>query len=152
MTSIALICTANRCRSVIAHAILSSEVEKRSLPIKVYSAGVLDFRGAGPVGDTLKTCLTHKTPSPKDEPTWVSELPLDSITQFLVMENYHAERLVDEFGVPPERINLLGKFDPLGRGDEIDDPFGRGIPVYTRCYERLRDCLLNYLDLNSEKL
>jgi protein-tyrosine-phosphatase len=136
---------------VIAHAILSSEIEKRSLPIKVYSAGVLDFRGAGPVEDTLTTCLTHKTPSPKEEPTWVSELPLDSITQFLVMENYHAERLVDEFGVPRDRINLLGQFDPLQRGDEIDDPFGSGIPVYTRCYARLRDCLLNYLDSISDK-
>ena len=152
MHSIALICTANRCRSVIAHAILSTEVEKRSLPIKVYSAGVLDFRGAGPVEDTLTTCLTHNTPSPKEEPTWVSELPLDSITQFLVMENYHAERLVDEFGVPRDRINLLGEFDPLRRGDEIDDPFGRGIPVYTRCYARLRDCLLNYLDSMSDML
>ena len=68
------------------------------------------------------------------------------------MENYHADRLVDEFGVPGDRINLLGEFDPLGRGDEIDDPFGRGLPVYTRCYERLRDCLLNYLELMSDRL
>ena len=152
MISVALICTANRCRSVIAHAILSSEVEKRSLPIEVYSAGVMDFRDAPPVDDTLKTCLDHQTPSPKEQPTWVAELPLDSITQFLVMENYHVDRLVHEFGVSPDRINLLGEFDPLGRGDEIEDPFGCGTAVYTRCYQRLRDCLLNYLDLMSDTL
>ncbi len=68
------------------------------------------------------------------------------------MENYHVDRLVHEFGVSPDRINLLGEFDPLGRGDEIDDPYGRGIPVYTRCYQRLQDCLLKYLDLMSDKL
>ena len=151
MISVALICTANRCRSVIAHAILSSEVAKRSLPIEVYSAGVLDFRDAPPVDETLKTCLDHETPSPKEQPTWVSELPLDSITQFLVMENYHVDQLVHRFGVSPDRINLLGEFDPLGRGDEIDDPYGRGIRVYTRCYQRLRDCLLNYLETLEEK-
>ena len=135
---------------MIAHAILSSEVEKRSLPIEVYSAGVLDFSDAPPVDDTLKTCLDHKTPSPKEEPTWVSDLPLDSITQFLVMENYHVDQLVHEFGVSPDRIKLLGEFDPHGRGDEIDDPFGQGAAVYTHCYELLRDCLLNYLKTEVE--
>lgn len=110
----------------------------------------MDFRDAPPVDDTLKICLDHKTPSPKEQPTWVAELPLDSITQFLVMENHHVDRLVHEFGVSPDRINLLGQFDPLGRGDEIADPFGCGIPVYTRCYQRLRDCLLNYLETIEE--
>ena len=62
------------------------------------------------------------------------------------------DRLVHEFGVSPDRIKLLGEFDPLGRGAEIDDPFGRGTAVYTSCYQRLRDCLLNYLDLTSDKL
>ena len=150
MVSVALICTANSCRSVIAHAILASEVEKRLLPVEVYSAGVLDFRGAPPVDDTLKTCLDHDTPSPKEEPTWVSELPLDSITRFLVMENYHAETLINRFGVSPDRVSLLGEFDPHGRGFEIDDPFGQGPAVYKRSYLRIRDCILNYLDTTDE--
>ena len=150
MHSVALICTANRCRSVIAHAILASEVEKRSLPIEVYSAGVLDFRGAPPVDDTLKTCLDHETPSPKEEPTYVSDLPLDSITRFLVMENFHLQALVNQFGVSPDRVTLLGEFDPQERGSEIDDPFGRGSAVYKRSYLRIRDCILNYLDTAAE--
>jgi protein-tyrosine phosphatase len=150
MVSVALICTANRCRSVIAHAILVSEVEKRSLPVEVYSAGVLDFRGAPPVNDTLKICLDHDTPSPKEEPTWVSELALDSITRFLVMEKYHAHALINQFGVPPDRVSLLGEFDPQGRGSEIDDPFGGGSAVYKRSYLRIRDCIVNYLDTTDE--
>jgi protein-tyrosine phosphatase len=150
MLTVALICTANRCRSVIAHAILASEVEKRSLPVEVYSAGVQDFRGAPPVDDTLQTCLDHDTPSPKEEPTWVSDLPLDSITRFLVMENYHAHALVNQFGVSPERVSLLGEFDPKGRGSEIDDPYGCGSAVYKRSYLRIRDCILNYLDTTDE--
>jgi len=42
MPSIALICTANRCRSVMAHAIFVAEARKRSLAVEVYSAGVFD--------------------------------------------------------------------------------------------------------------
>ncbi len=150
MVSVALICTANRCRSVIAHAIFVSEVEKRSLPVEVYSAGVLDFRGAPPVEDTLKTCLDHDTPSPKEDPTWISDLPLDSITRFLVMENYHADALIHEFGVSPDRVSLLGEFDPHSRGAEIDDPFGRGRAFYKQSYLRIRDCIVNYLDTADE--
>ena len=67
------------------------------------------------------------------------------------MENYHMDRLIHEFGVSPDRISLLGEFDPHGRGNEIDDPYGCGLPVYTRCYERLRDCLFNYLETLEEK-
>lgn len=152
MVSVALICTANRCRSVIAHAILVSELEKRSLPVEVYSAGVLDFRGAPPVDDTLRTCLDHNTPSPKEEPEWVPDLPLDSITRFLVMEDYHADRLVHEFGVPPDRVSLLGEFDPHGRGSEIDDPFGQSSALYKQSYLRIRDCIVNYLDTAEEIL
>lgn len=150
MVSVALICTANRCRSVIAHAILVSEIEKRSLSVEVYSAGVLDFRGAPPVNDTLRTCLDHNTPSPKEEPTWVPDLPLNSITRFLVMENYHADRLVNEFGISRDRVRLLGEFDPHDRGPEIDDPFGQGGAVYKRAYMRIRDCIINYLDTTDE--
>jgi protein-tyrosine-phosphatase len=150
MTSVALICTANRCRSVMAHAIFVSEVEKRSLPVQVYSAGVLDFRGAPPIHDTLKTCLDHNTPSPKEDPDWITDLPVDSITRFLVMEHYHADRLVNEFGVSPDRVSLLGEFDPLGRGPEIDDPFGQSGAVYKRSYLRIRDCIVNYLDTAEE--
>ena len=150
MTAIALICTANRCRSVMAHAIFAAEVEIRSLPVEVYSAGVLDFRGAPPIHDTLQTCLDHNTPSPKEDPDWISDLPLDSITRFLVMENYHADVLVNDFGISSDRVTLLGEFDPHERGPEIDDPFGQSPAVYKRSYQRIRDCIVNYLDTAQE--
>ena len=149
-SSVALICTANRCRSVIGHAILSSEVEKRGLPVEVYSAGVLDFRGAPAIDDTTRTCALHETPAPREVATWVRELPLDSITRFLVMEQYHADALIANYGVDPERVSLLGEFDPQQRSLEIDDPFSQSRVVYEECYEQIRDCIVNYLDTTDE--
>src|ERR1700704_3932115 len=126
MASVALICTANRCRSVMAHAIFVAEVRKRSLAVEVYSAGVLDFSDQPQLAETSTTCLHHNTPPPKESPTWVGQLPLESIDRFLVMEQEHANLLMSRFGISPERISLLGAFDPKQRGIEIADPFSHG--------------------------
>jgi|ERR1043166_1156255 protein-tyrosine-phosphatase len=146
MFSVAFICTANRCRSVMAHAIMLAEAANRQLPIEIYSAGVHDFRDLPPVGDTVMTCVSHNTPPPKTESTWVPELPLDSIDRFLVMGQHHADLLISEFGVSPERVSLLGEFDLQGRGAEIADPIGMAKSVYEDCYGRIRDCVVNYLE------
>lgn len=150
MPSVALICTANRCRSVIAHAIFISEIEKRGLAVEVYSGGVVDFRGAPAIDDTTRTCAQHDTPAPSEVATWVRDLPLNSITRFFVMEQYHAEELITTFGVAAERVSLLGEFDPQRREVEIADPYSLGIVVYDECYRQIRVCILNYLDQASE--
>jgi len=151
MTSVALICTANRCRSVMAHAIFVAEAASRNIPVEVYSGGVCDFRGSPPVDDTTTTCELKNTPAPESVATWVGDLPLDSINRFLVMEQFHADMLIHKFGVEPDRVLLLGKFDPHNRGKEIDDPFGRGRAVYEKSYEQIRDCIVGYLE-NEELL
>jgi protein-tyrosine-phosphatase len=152
MFSVALICTANRCRSIMAHAILADEALKRSLSIDIFSAGILDFSDQPPLIETSTTCLYYHTPVPKQTPTWVAQLPLDTIDRFLVMEQRHAEALRDEFGVSPDRISLLGTFDPKRRGAEIDDPFfSYSEEVYRSSYRRIRDCINGYLD-NADEL
>jgi protein-tyrosine-phosphatase len=134
----------------MAHAILVAEARKRSLAVTVYSAGVFDFSAAPPLVETSNTCWQHNTPPPENTPTWVRQLPLDSINRFLVMEQDHADVLTSEFGISPNRISLLGTFDPHQRGDEIDDPFSEGSLVYERCYQLIRDCIIGYLDTTDE--
>lgn len=150
MASVALICTANRCRSVMAHAIFVAEAEKRSLAVEIYSAGVFDFSDQPPLVETSMTCLEHNTPPPKKTPTWIAHLPLDSITRFLVMERDHADVLTREYGISSNRISLLGTFDPQRRGAEIGDPFSHGSLVYERSYKLIRDCIIGYLDSTDE--
>lgn len=150
MPSVALICYANRCRSVMAHAIFVAEARKRSLAVTVYSGGVVDFSDQPPLTETSDTCRAHHTPPVKETPTWVGELSLDSIDRFLVMEHSHADMLTSEFGISPKRISLLGTFDPERRGDEIADPFGLGSLAYERSYKLIRDCIIGYLDTTGE--
>jgi protein-tyrosine-phosphatase len=134
----------------MAHAIFVAEAEKRSLAVEVYSAGVFDFSDAPALVETAMTCLQHNTPPPKETPTWVRELPLDSINRFLVMEYDHADVLTSEYGISPKRISLLGTFDPQQRGPQIADPFGQGSVVYERSYKLIRDCIIGYLDTTDE--
>lgn len=134
----------------MAHAILLAELKKRSLSVDVYSAGVLDFSDAPLLDDTSMTCLKHDTPFPKEAPTWIGDLPLDSITRFLVMEQYHADVLINDYGISPKRISLLGNFDSQHRGAEIADPFSRGRVVYDHSYMQIRDCLIGYLETTSD--
>ncbi len=134
----------------MAHAIFVAEARKRSLAVTIYSAGVFDFSDAPPLVETSNTCWQHNTPPPEKTPTWVRQLPLDSINRFLVMEQDHADVLTSEFGISPRRISLLGTFDPHRRGDEIADPFSEGSYVYERCYQLIRDCIIGYLDTTDE--
>jgi protein-tyrosine-phosphatase len=134
----------------MAHAILASEVEKRGLPVRVYSAGVFDFRGASAIDETTSTCELYDTPAPPEVSTWVGDLPLDSITRFLVMEKLHAEVLTEGYGIAPARVSLLGEFDPKERGVEIADPFGQSSAVYERSYMQIRDCIIAYLDVTDD--
>ena len=150
MASVAFICTANRCRSVMAHAIFVAEASRRQLAVDVYSGGVFDFRGAPPIHETTATCELNNTPAPEEIATWVRDLPLQSISRFLVMEQFHADMLISQFSVSPNRIHLLGKFDPHNRGREIEDPFGQSNAVYQESYDLIRDCIVNYLDGTEE--
>ena len=151
MVSVALICTANRCRSIMAHAILIDEARKRSLSIDIYSAGILDFSDDPPLDETSRTCLYFNTPSPKSTPTFVGQLPITSIDRFLVMEQRHADALESEFGVSPDRITLLGELDPRQRGAEISDPyFSFSEEIYRRSYCLIRECIIEYLNTADE--
>ena len=135
----------------MAHAILVDEARKRSLSIDIYSAGTRDFSDQPPLIETSSTCLHYNTAPPKVRPTWVGKLPLRSIDRFLVMEQVHADALQSEFGIPANKISLLGGFDPKRRGTEIDDPFfSYSEETYRKSYELIRDCVVGYLDTTDE--
>jgi protein-tyrosine-phosphatase len=134
----------------MAHAIFLAETKRRQLSVAVHSAGVFDFRGASAIRETTATCELNKTPAPQEIATWVRDLPLQSINRFLVMERLHADVLINAYAISPDRVSLLGEFDPQNRGSEIDDPFGESDAVYQQSYELIHDCIVNYLDTTDE--
>ena len=134
----------------MAHAIFVDEAKKRSLDVQVYSAGIIDFSDEPPLAETSRTCLEQNTPAPDKAPTFVRELPIESINRFLVMEQDHADSLVYEHGVRADRVSLLGEFDPKHRGAEIVDPYAQGTAAYDRSYKQIRDCIIGYLETTDD--
>lgn len=130
----------------MAHAILAGLAAERSLPVRVYSAGILDFSDQPQLDETSATCRRHHTSPPAESPTWVAQLPLDSIKEFLVMEQHHADVLTADYGIAPDRITLLGTFDPQQRGVEISDPFSLGDAAYDHSYRIIRECIGAYIE------
>jgi protein-tyrosine phosphatase len=144
--SIAFICTANVCRSMMAHAICTAEVARRGLRITVISAGLADFEGTLVADNARVTCQKHQTWLPKFAATYIRNVDLDGVTRAFVMEKRHVDLLLRQSSLTRDQISLLGEFDPQQRGGEIRDPMGEDIVAFESCYERLRDCVVHYLD------
>ena len=147
---IAFICTANVCRSVMAHAILERIVQARHLEIEVTSAGVNDFTGTPPADNAWLTCLQNNTPISKMESLFVGNLDLDSIGYFLVMEHDHQDILVSTYGIHKQRIQLLGAFDKVNKELEIADPINKPKKAFQDCFNRIERCIEGFLIQISE--
>jgi protein-tyrosine-phosphatase len=149
--SIAFICSANVCRSLMAHAILASEAARRRLAVRVLSAGVSSgFEGMLAAREARLICDRHKTPMPKFIATHIASEDVSGVRRLFAMERSHIASLSAHTTLSPDRISLLGEFDPEDRGPEIDDPIGHDSAAFERCYERLRDCIVHYLDTTHD--
>ena len=153
MPTVVLLCTANMCRSVMAHAILAAEVKRRGLDASIHSAGIADYTGAPPAPDAWLTCLQHGVPMPKNGAEWFRNLRLSAPPdRVLAMERRHAEVAMTALWAPSAaRISLLGECDPDSRrAVEIADPIGLSPADFEACFLRLRECVFRYLDTAEE--
>jgi protein-tyrosine-phosphatase len=150
MKSIAFICTANMCRSPMAHAIFHAEAVRRSLNVMALSAGTYNYEGALVVREVRSICEQHNIPMPKLVATCIANVDVSGATRIFAMEQMHMDYLLDDPRLSPERIHLLGEFDPQQRGAEIEDPMGQDSVAFELCYERLRDCIVHYLETTQD--
>jgi protein-tyrosine-phosphatase len=134
----------------MAQAIFAAEAARRGLRVSVISAGVWDFAGERAAAEAQLACEKHNTPMPKLLATHIDEIDLAGATRVFVMQHSHIRSLLEQTTLSPERISLIGKFDPQHRGVEIDDPIGQDCAAFEQCYQRLRDCIMHYLDTTED--
>jgi protein-tyrosine phosphatase len=151
MNTVAFICFANICRSPMAHAIFEAEVRKRGLEIEVLSAGISPgFEGAMAAIEARLTCEQHGTPMSKLLANHVTGIDLSRARRVFAMQSVHLAALSGVPNLDPERCSLLGDFDPLQRGAEIEDPIGQDAAAFDRCYLQLRNCIVHYLEITRD--
>ncbi|MFQ3671233.1 MAG: hypothetical protein SNJ84_07220, partial [Verrucomicrobiia bacterium] len=143
--NIAFICSANLCRSQMAHAICLARCAELSLPINVFSAGLLDYTGQYLVENAWLVCCKNGTPPAKSTSTFIRDLPIAQMDRFLVMEHRHQAILQEDYRMAPGIIGLLGAYDVNNKDHEIKDPIGRAPIEFEKCYSRLSLCVNNML-------
>ena len=129
----------------MGHAILERIVKSRDLCIEVTSAGINDFSGTPPADNAWLTCLQNNTPISKMEATFVGDLDINRIDSFLAMEQRHSEVLVSDYGVPEDRVWLLGVFDPSIDAAEIEDPINKPKLAFQNCFSRIERSIQTFL-------
>jgi protein-tyrosine phosphatase len=137
-----MVCTANICRSPMAHAILHAEIIQRHLPMEVNSAGLLNMGGRAAAAQASAVCESSGTPLPKVHSRHLSAADVEWADVILVMEPRHREQIIEQHAVKGDQhVRLLSEFDPLRRGERIEDPVGCPTSEFVGCYARLKDCI-----------
>ena len=134
----------------MAHAILEAEVQRRGLLVGVCSASTWNFDGTMAAMEGRLVCEKHNTPMSKLLATPLSNLDLSDAVRVLVMERAHIAEVLAQTGALPERVSLLGAFDPEKGDEEIEDPIGKEMEAYEACYIRMRGCITHYLDTTRD--
>ncbi len=141
-----VICTANLCRSPMAHAIFHAEARTRALAMEIRSAGLMNMRGQPAAEHAQLVCTRARTPMPKVAAQQVNAHDVAWAEIIFVMDTFHQSELDRQFQEISNKVHLLGNFDPKRRGERIQDPVGRSLTEFQACYDRLRDCIRHYLD------
>src|SRR5689334_4772683 len=116
MKTVAFICSANLCRSPMAQAIFAAESKRRGLAVRALSAGLsADFEGMMVIRAARLMCDKYHTPMPQFVATYFPNIDLSHTARIFVMERSHVPLLLTETSLAPERVCLLGEFDPFHR-------------------------------------
>lgn len=114
--------------------------------MEVNSAGLLNMGGRVAATEASSVCSQALTPLPKLQSRHLSASDVEWADVILVMDPWHRDQIRDRYAVKGEHhVRLLSEFDPLSRGERIDDPVGCPTSAFQACYARLTDCIYAFL-------
>ncbi len=135
---VTVICYGNICRSPYAAAYLRKRLlENGDLGISVDSAGLIGpGRPANAQGSSI--ALARGVDLAGHRSRLFERAEAGQADLVLVMTRSHQDQLLHEFGVSPDRIELLGGFDLADPPYlEIADPYGRSDDEFRRVFSQI---------------
>jgi tRNA threonylcarbamoyl adenosine modification protein (Sua5/YciO/YrdC/YwlC family) len=142
---ILFICTANICRSPMAHHLLAHLINKEKLPYRVASAG---FLGSGiPISENSKLVLEENGIDAKHHlSTQISQELAQDSWLILTMTEQHKKSLREaDTKTEKKTYTVLEFVQKLGGQSfqkfDIDDPYGMDITHYRHTFQIISSCL-----------
>ena len=135
-----VLCYGNICRSPYAAAVIGAAFERRGLPVTVRQGG---FFGPGrPANERAQqVARTRGTELRGHSSRLVTADDARHSDLIIVMERWHATRVIHECGAPPGRTLLLGDLDPAPIASRaIPDPYGLEAAVFAATFDRIDRC------------
>jgi protein-tyrosine-phosphatase len=135
------VCTANRCRSVIAEWGFRDLLERLELhQFDVSSAGVVAVPDVPATGETVLVLSEHGINALAHRAAVVDRDLIESADIVLGMTRAHVDAIVSVVPTADRKTFLLTEFCPDEDLDGIDDPFGGSLDDYRRCLDDIQSC------------
>ncbi len=135
------VCTANRCRSVMAEWAFRDFAERGELGhVTVSSAGVAAMPGAPPTQNALTVLSERGIDASGHRARLLDRSLVEEADVVLAMTHGHLRAIASLGPDVEEKTFLLSEFSSDARQSEIDDPVGLSAEDYRECLNTIESC------------
>ena len=133
---IAFVCTGNTCRSPMAEGIFNTLAKDKNLNIIAESFGMSTITGAPVSEKSVDACREIDVDISNLTSTEVNDVQLEKYDEFYCMSQSHARILFECYGVPLNKIKILG----------VSDPYGGNLMIYRECRDEIYNSVKEIID------
>ena len=141
---IIFVCTGNTCRSPMAEGYFKKLCQEAGRhDIRVTSAGTAAWNGGRASGNTIAVLMEMGIDMSQFSSSTLTPALIRQADMLICMTSSHRAAIGQ---IAPEALaktHLLLEFAPKNGNDDISDPFGGSLELYSLCFEDMRPALEN---------
>jgi protein-tyrosine phosphatase len=144
-----ILCIGNLCRSPFAERLLRTRIPSNKLDAEVFSRGTMAQRGETPTKEAIEAAKKWSINLSDHRSHPLDLCDINTSDLILTMDSTTAETLNDLYELWDIAIPL-GRFYPDYFIPDIEDPYGKGVEEYIKCYEMIEKCVDGFIKFYTE--